>query len=64
MQVGAIGIKEQELGGWSDSEGELRAGRGLRLLVAVERGWYCTDTRPNYQPRTRRKSQTLPKGVT
>lgn len=29
MQVGAIGIKEQELGGWSDSEGGFKAGRGL-----------------------------------
>lgn len=28
MQAGAIGVKEQELGGWSDSEGGLREGLG------------------------------------
>lgn len=59
MQAGTIGIKEQELGEWSHSEVGLRAGRGLRLLLAVERGQYYTETRPRHQPRTRDEKAKL-----
>lgn len=52
MQAGDIGIKEQELSGWSDSELGLRTGRGLRRLLAVERGRYNAETRPRHQPGT------------